>query len=133
MKQKIGQIALIVKEYDEAIQFYSEALGFQVLEDTRIAEDKRWVAIASPGAEECSILLAKAADENQALSVGNQTGGRVFLFLYIDDFWRDYRKMLDRSIHFIRPPKKENYGVVALFEDLYRNLWNLIQPKKDRD
>ena len=132
MKQKIAHIALVVKEYDEAIKFYSEKLDFQVLEDTKLTEDKRWVLIAPPGAEECSILLAKAATGAQTSRIGNQTGGRIFLFLYTDNFWRDYNKMLDRNINFIRPPKEEDYGLVAVFEDLYGNLWDLIQPNENR-
>ena len=128
MRQKIAHIALVVKDYDEAIKFYSEKLGFQILEDTRLTEDKRWVLIAPPEAEECSILLAKAVNDRQTSCIGNQTGGRVFLFLYTDDFWRDYNKMVDKNINFIRGPKEESYGVVAVFEDLYGNLWDLIQP-----
>jgi catechol 2,3-dioxygenase-like lactoylglutathione lyase family enzyme len=131
MKQKIAHIALVVKDYDEAIKFYSEKLDFQILEDTRLSEDKRWVLIAPPGAEECCILLAKAVNARQSSCIGNQTGGRVFLFLYTDDFWRDYNKMLDRNINFIRPPKEENYGLVAVFEDLYGNLWDFIQPNEN--
>ena len=131
MKQKIAYIALVVKDYDEAIKFYSEKLDFQILEDTRLTEDKRWVLIAPPGAEECCILLAKAVNDRQSSCIGNQTGGRVFLFLYTDDFWRDYNKMLDRNINFIRPPKEENYGLVAVFEDLYGNLWDFIQPNEN--
>src|SRR4051794_9322621 len=130
MKQRIAHIALIVKEYDEAIKFYSEKLDFKILEDTKLTEDKRWVLIAPPAGEECSILLAKAGDSKQTSRIGNQTGGRVFLFLYTDDFWRDYNKMVDRNINFIRPPKEEKYGIVTVFEDLYGNLWDLIQPSK---
>ena len=130
MKQKIAYIALVVKDYDEAIKFYTEKLDFQLLEDTPLSEDKRWVLIAPTGAEECCLLLAKAADDKQMESVGNQTGGRVFLFLFTDDFWRDYHKMLDRNINFVRPPKEENYGLVAVFEDLYGNLWDLLQPNE---
>lgn len=128
MPQKIAHIALVVKDYDEAIKFYCEKLDFQILEDTRLTEDKRWVLIAPKGAAECSILLAKAANDKQHSSIGNQTGGRVFLFLSTDNFWQDYNKMLDRNINFIRPPKEESYGLVAVFEDLYGNLWDLIQP-----
>jgi catechol 2,3-dioxygenase-like lactoylglutathione lyase family enzyme len=128
MKQKIAHIALVVKDYDEAIKFYTEKLDFQLLEDTKLTEDKRWVLLKPAGAEECCLLLAKAANDRQTASVGNQTGGRVFLFLFTDDFWRDYNKMLGRNITFIRPPKEEEYGLVAVFEDLYGNLWDLIQP-----
>jgi catechol 2,3-dioxygenase-like lactoylglutathione lyase family enzyme len=128
MRQKIAHIALVVKDYDEAIKFYTEKLDFQLIEDTKLSEEKRWVLVAPTGAKECCLLLAKAADERQAASIGNQTGGRVFLFLYTDDFWRDYNKMRDRNIHFVRPPKEEDYGMVAVFEDLYGNLWDLLQP-----
>jgi len=131
MTQKIAHIALVVKDYDEAIDFYRDKLGFQLLEDTKLTEDKRWVLIAPPGAKECSLLLAKADNDIQAASIGNQTGGRVFLFLYTDDFWRDYNKMLDKKIKFIRPPKVEKYGLVAVFEDLYGNLWDLLEPNKN--
>ena len=130
MKQRIAHIALVVKDYDEAIKFYTEKLDFQLLEDTQLSEDKRWVLIAPTGAKECCLLLAKAADDKQMESVGNQTGGRVFLFLFTDDFWRDYYKMLDRNINFVRPPKKDNYGLVAVFEDSYGNLWDLLQPNE---
>lgn len=128
MKQRIAHIALVVKDYDEAIQFYTEKLDFRLIEDTRLSEEKRWVMVAPPGAEECCLLLAKAANEKQAASVGNQTGGRVFLFLHTDDFWRDYNKLRERKINFVRPPQKEAYGTVAVFEDLYGNLWDLIEP-----
>ena len=130
MKQKIAHIALVVKDYDEAIEFYTKKLDFQLLEDTKLTQDKRWVLVAPTGAKECCLLLAKAADNRQIASVGNQTGGRVFLFLFTDDFWRDYNKMLDRNINFIRPPKEEEYGLVAVFEDLYGNLWDLLQPNE---
>ncbi|MFT5885355.1 MAG: catechol 2,3-dioxygenase-like lactoylglutathione lyase family enzyme [Arcticibacterium sp.] len=128
MKQSIAHIALVVKDYDDAIKFYTEKLDFTLLEDTKLSETKRWVMVAPPGAKECCLLLAKAANEAQLTSVGNQTGGRVFLFLYTDDFERDYSKMILRGIRFIRPPKKEKYGTVAVFEDLYGNLWDIIEP-----
>ena len=128
MKQRIAHIALVVREYDEAIEFYTKKLDFELLEDTKIDESKRWVVIAPPGAKECCLLLAKAANEKQLASVGNQTGGRVFLFLFTDDFWRDYNKMVERKIKFIRPPKEEPYGMVAVFEDLYGNMWDLLEP-----
>lgn len=130
MTQNIAHIALVVNDYDEAIKFYKEKLDFQLLEDTRLTEDKRWVLIAPTGAKECCLLLAKAANDRQVSSIGNQTGGRVFLFLFTDDFWRDYNKMLDRDVNFIRLPKEEEYGLVAVFEDLYGNLWDLLQPNK---
>ncbi|MEO6136309.1 MAG: VOC family protein [Ginsengibacter sp.] len=130
MTQIIAHITLVVKDYDEAIHFYKEKLDFQVLEDTKLTEDKRWVLIAPPGAKEGCLLLAKAANDKQTASIGNQTGGRVFLFLFTDDFWRDYNKMVAKKINFIRPPKEEAYGLVAVFEDLYGNLWDLIQPNE---
>lgn len=128
MNQRIAHISLVVKDYDEAIQFYTSKLNFQLLEDTRIDDDKRWVVVAPPGAKECCLLLAKAANERQLESVGNQTGGRVFLFLFTDDFQRDYNKMLEQGINFVRPPKAEPYGIVAVFEDLYGNMWDLLEP-----
>lgn len=131
MKQKIAHVALVVKDYDEAIKFYTEKLDFQLLEDTKLSEDKRWVLIAPRGATECSLLLAKASNEKQVASIGNQTGGRVFLFLFTDDLQRDYNKMTERNIHFIRGPKEEEYGCVAVFEDLYGNLWDLLQPNEN--
>jgi catechol 2,3-dioxygenase-like lactoylglutathione lyase family enzyme len=133
MKQKIAHIALVVKDYDDAIKFYTEKLDFQLLEDTKLSQHKRWVLIAPKGATECCLLLAKASNDKQIASIGNQTGGRVFLFLFTDDFWRDYNKMLDRDIHFVRPPKEEEYGWVAVFEDLYGNLWDLLQPNENNN
>ena len=128
MKQRIAHIALLVNDYDEAIKFYTEKLDFELIEDTKLSETKRWVMIAPPGAKECCLLLAKAADDKQCACIGNQTGGRVFLFLFTDDFWRDYNKMLKKEIHFVRPPKEEEYGTVAVFVDLYGNLWDLLEP-----
>ncbi len=128
MHQRIAQIALVVKDYDEAIDFYTNKLDFQLLEDTKIDDKKRWVVIAPPGAKECCLLLAKAANEKQAKSIGNQTGGRVFLFLFTDDFERDYQKMSTQKINFVRPPTDYDYGKVAVFEDLYGNLWDLVEP-----
>ncbi len=132
MEQRIAHIALVVKEYDEAIKFYTKKLDFTLLEDTKIDEEKRWVVIAPPGAKECSLLLAKAANEEQSKSIGNQAGGRVFLFLFTDDFWRDYNKMVERNISFVRPPTKYEYGRVAVFEDLYGNLWDLLEPSTNK-
>ena len=128
MNQSIAHIALLVKDYDEAIAFYTQKLNFILVEDTQLNEDKRWVIVTPPGATECSLLLAKAANEKQMQSIGNQSGGRVFLFLFTDDFWRDYNTMLEKEIKFLREPKKENYGTVAVFEDLYGNLWDLLEP-----
>lgn len=130
MKQKIAHIALVVRDYDEAIDFYTKKLNFKLVEDTKLDEKKRWVIVSPPGASECALLLAKAANEKQLQSVGNQTGGRVFLFLFTDDFWRDYNTMLEKKIQFVREPKKETYGTVAVFEDLYGNLWDLLEPSK---
>ena len=131
MKQRIAHIALVVKEYDEAIDFYTKKLDFTLLEDTKIDEEKRWVLIAPPGAEESSLLLARAVNDEQLKSIGNQTGGRVFLFLFTDDFWRDYNKMLERNINFVKPPTEYEYGRVAVFEDLYGNLWDLLEPNEN--
>lgn len=128
MKQRIAQFALVVRDYDEAIDFYTKKLHFQLLEDTPLSPVKRWVRVAPPGSEECGILLAKAANEVQLASVGNQTGGRVFLFLHTDDFERDHQNLLEQGIKIVRPPKVEEYGKVLVFEDLYGNLWDLIQP-----
>jgi catechol 2,3-dioxygenase-like lactoylglutathione lyase family enzyme len=128
MKQFIAHLALVVKDYDEAIAFYTKKLGFRVKEDTVLSETKRWVLITPPGEGQCSLLLARAATPEQMRVVGNQTGGRVFLFLFTDDFYRDYEAMLGKGIHFVRPPAREEYGTVAVFADLYGNLWDLIEP-----
>ncbi len=129
MQQHITHFALVVRDYDEAIQFYTRQLHFTLVEDTVLSDTKRWVLVAPPGAKECSILLAKAATEEQKSRIGNQTGGRVFLFLQTDDFQRDYTQMTERNIKFIRGPVEEPYGTVAVFEDLYGNLWDLIEKK----
>ena len=130
MTQSIAHIALVVDDYDEAIAFYTEKLGFALLEDTPQSATKRWVLVAPPGARECSLLLAKGVGEEQRSRVGNQTGGRVFLFLRTDDFWRDYEKMRAQDIVFVREPKAEEYGTVAVFADLYGNLWDLVEFAK---
>lgn len=127
MKQQIAHIALLVKDYDEAIAFYTEKLHFKLIEDTVLSETKRWVMVGPENAA-CCLLLAKAASEEQSSRIGNQTGGRVFLFLYTDDFYRDYLDMLQKGIEFIREPVQEPYGTVAVFADLYGNLWDLIEP-----
>jgi catechol 2,3-dioxygenase-like lactoylglutathione lyase family enzyme len=128
VKQSIIHIALVVKDYDEAISFYTEKLHFTLVEDTYQPEqDKRWVVVSPPNAAGATILLAKASKPEQEPFIGNQTGGRVFLFLNTDDFWRDYNEMISKDIKFIRPPKEESYGLVAVFEDLYGNLWDLLQ------
>lgn len=131
MYQRIAHIALVVKDYDDAIEFYTEKLDFKLLEDTRIDENKRWVMVAPPGAKESCLLLAKASNERQLESIGNQTGGRVGFFLFTDDFWRDYNKMTEREISFVRPPTEFEYGTVAVFEDLYGNMWDLIEPNEN--
>jgi catechol 2,3-dioxygenase-like lactoylglutathione lyase family enzyme len=130
MNQRIAYITLIVKDYDEAIEFYTKKLDFTLLEDKRIDEKKRWVMVAPPGAKECCLLLAKAANDRQIECVGNQTGGRVGFFLFTDDFWRDYNKMIDKKISFVRPPTEFEYGTVTVFQDLYGNLWDLIEPNE---
>jgi catechol 2,3-dioxygenase-like lactoylglutathione lyase family enzyme len=130
MKQFLGLTALVVREYDEALAFYVGTLGFTLLEDSYVPEqDKRWVVVAPPGSAESRLLLARAVGQEQASRIGNQTGGRVFLFLYTDDFWRDYRAYKAKGIVFVRDPKEESYGTVAVFQDLYGNLWDLVQPK----
>ncbi len=129
MKQTVGLTAVVVKEYDEAIDFYTKVLDFDLIDDSYVPEqDKRWVVVAPPGNTGSQILLARAVGDEQLSRVGNQTGGRVFLFLYTDDFWRDYRTYLERGVEFVREPKTEDYGTVAVFRDLYGNLWDLIQP-----
>ena len=130
MIQTLSNVALLVNDYDEAIKFYIEKLNFVLIEDTVLSETKRWVLIAPPGSKGPYLLLAKAANEEQKSRVGNQTGGRVFLFLYTDDFWRDYENMSNQQISFIREPVEERWGMNAVFEDLYGNLWDLIGPKK---
>jgi catechol 2,3-dioxygenase-like lactoylglutathione lyase family enzyme len=129
MKQSIGLVSLVVRDYDEALAFFLGKLGFELVEDTFIpAQSKRWVVISPPGASETRLLLAQASSPEQASRVGAQTGGRVFLFLYTDDFWRDYQRYQERGIEFVRPPQQEPYGTVAVFKDLYGNLWDLLQP-----
>jgi catechol 2,3-dioxygenase-like lactoylglutathione lyase family enzyme len=129
MPQTVGHIALVVRNYDEAIAFYTHVLGFEVIEDTDLGGGKRWVLVAPPGSHGTSLLLAQAATPEQSSRVGNQTGGRVFLFLHTDDFWRDYRMLQSRNVSFVREPKEEDYGTVAVFADLYGNLWDLIQRR----
>ncbi len=127
MKQQLVHIALVVNDYDEAIDFYTKKLYFELTEDTTLSETKRWVLVTPKGSS-CSLLLAKAANEEQLLRVGNQTGGRVFLFLHTNDFQRDYQNLLAHHIKIVREPVQEAYGTVAVFEDLYGNLWDLIEP-----
>jgi len=128
MKQSIIHVALVVRDYDEAIDFYCNKLHFTLIEDTYQPEqDKRWVVVAPPGSNEATLLLARAATPEQGAFIGNQSGGRVFLFLGTDDFWRDYNEMVELGINFVRKPKEGSYGTVAVFEDLYGNLWDLIE------
>ena len=131
MAQRLGYVALVVRDYDEAISFYTRSLGFQLIEDTDLGNGKRWVLARPPGAEGTDLLLARAVNPEQASRIGNQTGGRVFLFLHTDDFWRDYREINARGVKFVRPPSEEAYGTVAVFEDLYGNRWDLLQLKAD--
>ena len=132
MKQSIVHIALVVKDYDEAIAFYTQKLGFELIEDTfQPEQNKRWVVVSPPGSNGTTLLLAKASRPEQEPFIGNQTGGRVFLFLNTDDFWRDYHSMKAKGINFIREPKEQEYGTVAVFEDLYGNLWDLLELRRD--
>lgn len=132
MKQAIIHIALVVREYDEALAFYVDTMGFRLVEDTYIpAQDKRWVLVEPPGSSGTQLLLARGMGEEQSSRIGNQTGGRVFLFLHTDDFWRDYHAYKEKGVTFIREPKEEPYGTVAVFEDLYGNLWDLVQLKDE--
>jgi catechol 2,3-dioxygenase-like lactoylglutathione lyase family enzyme len=128
MKHSIVHVAIVVRDYDEAIAFYTEKLGFTLVEDTYQPEqDKRWVIVAPAGSTGTSLLLARASTPEQVERIGTQTGGRVFLFLSTDDFWRDYRRMIDAGVTFVRAPSEARYGTVAVFEDLYGNRWDLVQ------
>jgi len=129
MKQHLALTAVVVRDYDEAIAFYVDTLGFELIEDEyQAAQDKRWVVVAPRGASESRLLLARASNAEQESRIGQQTGGRVFLFLYTDDFWRDYEDYRSKGVTFIREPATEAYGIVSVFEDLYGNLWDLVQP-----
>lgn len=131
MSRRLAQIAVVVDDYDRAIDFYTEKLGFTLVEDTRISETKRWVVVAPGGDKQnCCLVLARAANAAQESRIGNQTGGRVFLFLKTDDFWLDYKKYSDNGVEFIEEPRTENYGTVCVFKDLYGNLWDLIQENE---
>jgi len=130
MAQYLTHVTLVVNDYDEALKFYTEKLDFKLVEDTILSDIKRWVVISPKGPGQCCLLLAKAADQEQAKWIGNQAGGRVFLFLHTDDFWHDYFTMVGKGVKFTREPLEEAYGTVAVFEDLYGNLWDLIQTKK---
>jgi len=128
MKQNIVHVAIVVDDYDKAIEFYTQKLHFVLIEDTILSETKRWVLVGPKGSTGCNLLLAKAANEEQSSRVGNQTGGRVFLFLNTDNFKRDYQNLLDQKIKIVREPVVEKWGTVTVFEDLYGNLWDLIEP-----
>ena len=128
MKQYLAHIALVVENYDEAIKFYTEKLNFTLIEDTKLSETKRWVMVAPPGARECCLVLARATNEEQKQHIGNQTGGRVFLFLYTDNFDRDFQNLQENHVQIVRQPVTEPYGKVAVFADLYGNLWDLVEP-----
>ena len=128
MKQELAHVTLVVNDYDEAIGFYTKKLRFTLIEDTALTAAKRWVIVAPPGSTGCKLLLAKAATEEQRTRIGNQTGGRVFLFLHTDNFERDYQNLLTNQIEIVREPQQEVYGTVAVFKDLYGNLWDLIEP-----
>jgi catechol 2,3-dioxygenase-like lactoylglutathione lyase family enzyme len=130
MRQTLGYVALVVRDYNEAIDFYVNTLGFTLVEDTFIeAQNKRWVLVAPPGSTESRLLLARAVGDEQVAHIGNQTGGRVFLFLHTDDFWRDFQHYKKKGVVFVREPKEDTYGTVAVFADLYGNLWDLLQLK----
>ncbi len=129
MRQFLNAVSLVVNDYDEAIDFYTSKLDFELIEDTPLSDEKRWVLVAPRGAKEARILLAKAANPEQAKSVGNQTGGRVFLFLQTDNFWNDYQNMKERGIVFCETPREESYATVVVFQDLYGNKWDLLQPR----
>ena len=133
MAQTLGYVALVVRDYDEALAYFTRSLGFVVIEDSvakdRSGNEKRWVLVSPPGPHGTSLLLARASTPEEASRIGNQTGGRVFLFLHTDDFWRDYKEMTARKVKFTRPPSEEPYGTVAVFEDLYGNPWDLLQRK----
>jgi catechol 2,3-dioxygenase-like lactoylglutathione lyase family enzyme len=132
MNQHLAHIAIVVNDYDEAISFYTGKLHFTLVEDTKLNETKRWVLVKPGGNGNTCLLLAKAANEEQQSRVGNQTGGRVFLFLHTDNFKRDYQNLLDNQIEIVRPPQTEPYGTVAVFKDLYGNLWDLVEPAEKK-
>ena len=132
MKQQIANVSFLVRDYDEAIAFFTKALGFSLEEDTQLAGGKRWVVVAPPGTAGTGLLLARATTVEQEAAVGRQAGGRVFLFLLTDDFWRDYRTMQARGVRFVGEPREEVYGTVAVFADLYGNKWDLLERKSAR-
>ena len=128
MPQSIAHLTLVVRNYDEALEFYTQKLGFQLLQDTPLPGNKRWLLVAPPDSRGSALLLAEADTPEQSLAIGNQTGGRVFLFLHTDDFWRDYKTYQSRGVRFLETPREETYGTVAVFEDLYGNKWDLLEP-----
>jgi len=128
MPQSIARLTLVVRNYDEALEFYTQKLGFQLLQDTPLPGNKRWLLVAPPDSRGSALLLAEADTPEQSLAIGNQTGGRVFLFLHTDDFWRDYKTYQSRGVRFLESPRQESYGTVAVFEDLYGNKWDLLEP-----
>jgi catechol 2,3-dioxygenase-like lactoylglutathione lyase family enzyme len=130
MPQSLAHVTFLVRDYDEALSFFTDVLGFRLVEDSLLPGGKRWVVVAPPGSRGASLLLAQADTPGQLLQVGNQAGGRVFLFLHTDDFWRDYRLMQAYSVKFLEIPREESYGTVAVFEDLYGNKWDLLQPQE---
>ena len=133
MKQHLAHVAIIVDDYDKAIEYYTHQLKFDLIEDTVLSADKRWVLVRPPGGYGCSLLLAKASNTYQETFIGNQSGGRVFLFLYTDQFDKDYQNLLNRNIKIVREPEQQSYGKVVVFEDLYGNLWDLIEPVKPEE
>jgi catechol 2,3-dioxygenase-like lactoylglutathione lyase family enzyme len=130
MNFRIANITFLVDDYDKAIDFFTRKLNFKLVEDTKLSDEKRWVLVKPQGPENCCLLLAKASNDEQKRSIGHQSGGRVFLFLQTDNFKRDYQNLIDNGIKIVREPKSEDYGTVAVFEDLYGNLWDLIEPSK---
>jgi catechol 2,3-dioxygenase-like lactoylglutathione lyase family enzyme len=128
MPQSIPHLTLLVRKYDEALKFFIQKLGFRLLQDTPLPGNKRWLLVAPPNSHGAALLLAEADTPKQSLAIGNQSGGRVFLFLHTDDFWRDYHAYQSRGVRFLEPPRVESYGTVAVFEDLYSNKWDLLQP-----
>jgi catechol 2,3-dioxygenase-like lactoylglutathione lyase family enzyme len=133
MSQSIAHLTLLVRSYDEALEFFGQKLGFHLLQDTPLPDNKRWLLVAPPDSRGAALLLAEADTPEQSLAIGNQTGGRVFLFLHTDDFWRDYKVYQSRGVRFLEAPRKETYGTVAVFEDLYGNKWDLLEPASTID
>jgi catechol 2,3-dioxygenase-like lactoylglutathione lyase family enzyme len=131
MRQTIGAVTFVVRDYDEAITFFTTVLGFELVEDTTLGDGKRWVRVRPPGADGTGLLLARAATPQQEARVGDQTGGRVAWFLHTDDFWRDHRAFTERGVRFVGAPREESYGTVAVFQDLYGNLWDLLEPHRE--